>query len=205
MTERLPSADLFDAAELPLRELSSAEQVDHLLSRRGAIDENGLHAFNELNPEAMAVAMERDSEVRDGHPRGPLHGLPVGIKDNIGTADAMLTTAGSLALTGTRPVQDAPLVTRLREAGCVLLGKTNMSEWANIRSPHSTSGWSARGGLTRNPWDTARSAGGSSSGSGAALAAGLAPLAIGTETDGSIVCPASYNGVVGLKRGLRPS
>ena len=131
--------------------------------------------------------------------RGPLHGTPILVKDNLDTADAMLTTAGSLAMTGNRPTADAAVVTRLREAGMVLLGKTNLSEWANIRSPHSTSGWSARGGLTRNPWARERSAGGSSAGSAAALAAGLAPLTIGTETDGSIVCPASYCGVVGLK------
>jgi amidase len=121
------------------------------------------------------------------------------VKDNIDTADAMLTTAGSLALTANRPRADAPLVSRLRAAGLVLLGKTNLSEWANIRSPHSSSGWSARGGQTLNPWDSTRSPGGSSSGSGAAVAAGMAPLAVGTETDGSIVCPASLNGVVGVK------
>jgi amidase len=209
MTVRLPSADLFTDAELPQRELSSAEQVDHLTTRRGALDGSGpeLNSFIELNPDAMSVAMERDAEVRDGRVRGPLHGLAVAVKDNIDTADAMLTTAGSLALAGTRPVQDAPLIARLREAGVVLLGKTNLSEWANMRSPHSTSGWSARGGLTRNPWDPTRSAGGSSSGTGAALAAGLAPLGIGTETDGSIICPASYNGVVGIKPtvGLLPT
>lgn len=209
MTERLPSANLFSDTELPQRHLSSAEQVDHLTTRRGALDGNGpeLNAFIELNPDAMSLAMERDAELRDGRVRGALHGLAVAVKDNIDTADGMLTTAGSLALAGTRPLQDAPLVARLREAGLVVLGKTNLSEWANIRSPHSTSGWSARGGLTRNPWDPTRSAGGSSSGTGAALAAGLAPLGVGTETDGSIICPASYNGVVGLKPtvGLLPA
>ena len=180
--------------------LSSAELVDHLVNRIGEIDSAGpeLNSVLTVNPEAMAVAIERDGEHRDGRIRGPLHGVPVLVKDNVDTAD-LDTTAGSLALVGHRPTDDAPLVVRLRDAGAIVLGKTNLSEWANLRSPHSTSGWSAVGGLTRNPWDLARSAGGSSSGSGAAVAAGLAPLAIGTETDGSIVCPASLNGVVGIK------
>lgn len=173
------------------------------------MDDSGprLNTLIEVNPDAMTIAMQLDAEVRDGVPRGPLHGLAVVVKDNIDTADAMLTTAGSLALAGTRPTRDAALVTRLRHAGVVVLGKANMSEWANLRSPHSTSGWSARGGLTGNPWDPMRSAGGSSSGSAAAVAAGVAPLAVGTETDGSIICPASYNGVVGIKPtvGLLPS
>jgi amidase len=201
MTEPLPSAALFTDAELPQRSLSSAEQVDHLVALRGAVDESGPHlgCLIELNPDAMEIAMQRDAEVRAGSQRGPLHGLAVVLKDNIDTADALLTTAGSLALTQSRPAADAPLVARLREAGLVVLGKANMSEWANFRSPHSASGWSARGGLTRNPWDLTRSAGGSSSGSGAAVAVGVAPLAVGTETDGSIICPASYNGVVGIK------
>ena len=187
---------------LPLTgNLSSAELVDHLLNRIGEVDAAGpeLGAVIETNPAAMELAVERDAERRDGRLRSSLHGTPILIKDNIDTADGMLTTAGSLALTGSRPSADAPIVTRLRNAGLILLGKTNLSEWAGFRSPKCTSGWSARGGLTRNPWDVTRSAGGSSSGSGAALAAGLAPLAIGTETDGSIVCPASYCGVVGLK------
>lgn len=205
----LPSVGLFNSAELPQRALSAAEQADHLLSRRGEVDHRGpeLNTMIELNPDAMAIAMKRDAEARDGAIRGPLHGLAIAVKDNIDTADAMLTTAGSLALAETRPSQDASLVTRLREAGVVVLGKANMSEWANMRSPHSTSGWSARGGLTRNPWHPMRSAGGSSSGSAAAVAAGVAPLAIGTETDGSIICPASYNGIVGLKPtvGLLPT
>ena len=207
MATRLPSADLFSAAELPLRELSAAEQVDHQLERNGALDaaDRGLGALIEVNPEALATAMERDAEIADGGgaggggARSPLHGLAVVVKDNIDTADSMLTTAGSLAMVGDRPAHDAPIVRRLREAGLVILGKSNLSEWANFRSPRSLSGWSGRGGLTRNPWDLARSAGGSSSGSGAAVAAGISPLAIGTETDGSIICPASYCGVVGLK------
>jgi amidase len=183
------------------RPLSAAEQVDHLTNRIGDVDVAGptLRAVIEVNPDAMAIAVERDAERRDGRSLGPLHGVPVLVKDNIDTADSMLTSAGSLALTANRPAHDAPVVSRLRDAGAVLLGKTNLSEWANMRSPHSSSGWSARGGQTRNPWDVSRSPGGSSAGSGAALAAGLAPLAVGTETDGSIVCPASLNGVVGLK------
>jgi amidase len=209
MTKRLPAASLFSEAELPLRALSSAEHVDHSLVRAGAVDASGpeLNSFIELNPDAMTIATDLDAELRDGKSRGPLHGLAIAVKDNIDTADAMLTTAGSLALASTKPTSDAALVTALRRAGLVLLGKANLSEWANIRSPHSTSGWSARGGLTRNPWDTTRNAGGSSSGSGAAVSAGLAPLAVGTETDGSIICPASYNGVVGLKPtvGLLPT
>ncbi len=205
----LPSAQLFTHAELAQRQLSAAEQVDHLLARRGAVDHSGpeLRTLIEVNPDAMSIAMERDAEARDGQARGPLHGLAIAIKDNIDTADDLLTTAGSLALTSTRPLQDAPLVARLRDAGLVVLGKSNMSEWANMRSPHSTSGWSARGGLTRNPWNPARNAGGSSSGSGAAASVGIVPLAVGTETDGSIICPASFNGIVGLKPtvGLLPT
>jgi amidase len=186
--------------------LSSAEQVDHLLNRIGEVDGPVLHAVIATNADAMATAIERDAESRDGRGRSPLHGVPVLVKDNVDTAD-METTAGSLALLGHRPAVDAPIVARLRDAGLVVLGKTNLSEWANIRSPHSTSGWSAVGGLTGNPWGAGRSAGGSSSGSGAAVAAGLAALAVGPETDGSIVCPASLNGVVGVKPtvGLLPS
>ena len=209
MTAPLPSAELFTDAELGLRHLSAAEQVDHHLARRGAVDQGGpeLRTLIEVNPDAMAIAMESDAEARDGHARGPLHGVAITLKDNIDTADGMLTTAGSLALTSTRPKHDAPLVRRLRAAGLVVLGKANMSEWANLRSPHSTSGWSGRGGLTRNPWDPQRNAGGSSSGSAAAVSVGISPLAVGTETDGSIICPASFNGVVGLKPtvGLLPS
>src|SRR4051794_39361437 len=151
------------------------------------------------NDAALEVARQRDYESRDGATRGPLHGRPVLVKDNIDTAD-LPTSAGSLALAGEPPpAQDAALVARLRAAGMVVLGKANLSEWANIRDPGSSSGWSAYGGLTRNPYALNRSAGGSSSGSGAAVAAGLADYAIGTETNGSIVCPAALNGVVGLK------
>ena len=180
--------------------LSSAELVDHLLNRIGEIDAAGpsLRSVISLDPAARATAIERDVEHRDGRVRGPLHGVPVLVKDNVDTVD-LPTTAGSLALSTSRPVSEAPLVARLRHAGAIILGKTNLSEWANFRSTHAASGWSAVGGLTANPWALDRSAGGSSAGSGAAVAAGLAPLAVGTETDGSIVCPASLNGVVGIK------
>ncbi len=180
---------------------TAAEQVDRLLDRIASVDASGptLRSVIETNPDARGIAEALDEERRDGRVRGPLHGVAVLVKDNIDTADRMLTTAGSLALTANRPLADAPVVARLRAAGLVLLGKTNLSEWANLRSPHSSSGWSARGGQTVNPWDTSRSPGGSSSGSGVAVAAGLTPLAVGTETDGSIVCPASLNGVVGIK------
>ncbi|MBM3793369.1 MAG: amidase [Acidobacteria bacterium] len=155
-----------------------------------------INAVIEMNPDAMRIA----HEVAARPVRGAVHGWPVFIKDNIDTADRMMTTAGSLALVGApAPAQDAPVVTRLRAAGAVLLGKTNLSEWANLRSTRSTSGWSARGGQTRNPHDLLRNPSGSSSGSGAAVAAGLCEAAVGTETDGSIVSPASINGIVGIK------
>ena len=157
----------------------------------------GLCAIAGLSADAREVADERDRERAAGQMRGPLHGVPVLIKDNV-EAVGLPGTAGSTALLG-RTARDAPLVTRLRDAGMVLLGSTNLSQWANLRSPRSSSGWSATGGLVGNPWSLDRSAGGSSSGSGAAVAAGYAPLAVGTETDGSIVCPASVNGLVGLK------
>lgn len=155
-----------------------------------------IHAVIEVNPDAMRIA----HEVASRPARSAVYGWPVLIKDNIDTADRMMTTAGSLALVGAPPpAQDAPIVARLRAAGAVLLGKTNLSEWANLRSTRSTSGWSARGGQTRNPHDLRRNPSGSSSGSGAAVAAGLCEAAIGTETDGSIVSPASINGIVGIK------
>ncbi len=158
-----------------------------------------LNSVIELNPDADAIAGELDREYRNKGPRSPLHGVPVLIKDNIGTADRMKTSAGSLALAGSTPTQDSFVARRLREAGAVILGKTNLSEWANFRSSHSTSGWSGRGGLTRNPYSLDRNACGSSSGSGAATSANLCALAVGTETDGSIVCPSSSNGIVGIK------
>src|SRR5271163_471810 len=153
----------------------------------------------ELNPDALSIADALDQERKSKGPRGPMHGIPVLIKDNIDTADRMMTTAGSLALVGSKPAQDSSVVQRLRSAGAVILGKTNLSEWANIRSSHSTSGWSGRGGLTKNPYALDRNPCGSSSGTGAGISANLAAIGIGTETDGSIVCPSSSNGLVGIK------
>jgi amidase len=158
-----------------------------------------LHAVIALNPNALAEARTLDAERRAGKLRGPLHGMPILLKDNIESADGTATTAGSLALKDNVTGRDAPLVKRLRDAGLVILGKANLSEWANIRSSKSISGWSAVGGTVRNPYVLDRSACGSSSGSGAAVAAGLVPAAIGTETDGSITCPAAVNGLVGFK------
>jgi amidase len=171
------------------------------LDRIAAIDKRGpaLNSVIELNPDALSIATALDAERKAKGARGPLHGIPVLIKDNIDTADRMMTTAGSLALRGSIAARDSVVAGRLRAAGAVLLGKTNLSEWANYRSSHSTSGWSGRGGLTRNPYALDRNACGSSSGSGAAVSANLCALAIGTETDGSIVCPSSTNGVVGIK------
>lgn len=181
--------------------LSSERLLKHCHGRIAAIDRKGvkLNSVIELNPEALEMARTLDAERRAGQLRGPLHGLPVLLKDNIATGDRMCTTAGSLALEGVRAVRDAHLVKRLRDAGALILGKTNLSEWANIRSTRSTSGWSGRGGLTRNPYALDRSTSGSSAGTGAAIAASLAPLGVGTETDGSIVSPSSLNGLVGLK------
>jgi amidase len=158
-----------------------------------------LNSIIEMNPDAITIAAERDRERRRGIVRGPLHGIPVVIKDNIDTADRMMTTAGSLALVGNHAQRDAFIVQRLREAGAVLLAKTNLSEWANFRSTRSTSGWSARGGQTKNPFVLERNPCGSSSGSGAAVSASLAVVSIGTETDGSVTCPSNANGVVGIK------
>lgn len=171
------------------------------LDRINAIDQNGHHLNSviELNPDALAIAQQMDSERKAGKLRGPLHGIPVLIKDNINTADKMMTTAGSLALEGHIAKSDAFIVTRLREAGAVLLGKTNLSEWANFRSSNSCSGWSSRGGQTKMPYILDHNPCGSSSGSGVAVAANLCAVAVGTETDGSITCPASVNGTVGIK------
>ncbi len=181
--------------------VTSLQLVDAYLARIARIDRAGptLHSVLALNPEARAQARALDRERAAGQVRGPLHGIPLLIKDNIETADPIATTAGSIALAGNRSGRDAPLVARLRAAGAVILGKTNLSEWANMRSTSSISGWSAVGGQTRNPYALDRSACGSSSGSGAAVAASLAAAAIGTETDGSISCPSSMNGVVGIK------
>ena len=171
------------------------------LARIDEIDKRGpaINAVIEINPDALAIADALDKERREKGVRGPLHGIPVLIKDNIDTADRMMTTAGSLALSGSIAPRDAFVVQRLREAGAVILGKTNLSEWANFRSSHSTSGWSGRGGQTLNPYALDRNPCGSSSGSGAAAAANLCAIAIGTETDGSVTCPSSMNGLVGIK------
>jgi amidase len=171
------------------------------LDRVQAVDKEGpaLNSIIELNPDALAMAENLDSERKAGRVRGPLHGIPILIKDNIDTADRMQTTAGSLALVGQPAPRDAYIVQKLRESGAVIVGKTNLSEWANIRSKNSTSGWSGRGGLTRNPFALDRNPSGSSSGSGAAVSANLCAAAIGTETDGSIISPASACGLVGIK------
>src|ERR1043165_1453769 len=158
-----------------------------------------VRAVIETNPEALAIADRLDAERKAGHARGPLHGIPVLIKDNIATGDRMMTTAGSLALVGPPAPRAAALVTRLRAAGAVIIGKPNLSEWANIRSNHSVSGWSGRGGQSRNPYALDRNPCGSSSGTGAAAAASFCAVAVGTETDGSVVCPSSSNGLVGIK------
>jgi amidase len=171
------------------------------LARIQEVDKRGplLNSIIELNPDALAIAENLDNERKAGRVRGPLHGVPILIKDNIDTADRMQTTAGSLALVGQPAPRDAFIAQKLRESGAVILGKTNLSEWANIRSKHSTSGWSGRGGLTRNPYALDRNVSGSSSGSGAAVSGNLCAAAIGTETDGSIISPASANGLVGIK------
>src|SRR5690349_8757816 len=179
-------------------ENASRALVEAALDRVETVDPL-VNAVCTLNPDALDDARRLDEEAAQGRSRGPLHGIPVLVKDNIDTG-GLATTAGSLALVDVPPPrEDAPLVTRLREAGMVVLGKANLSEWANLRDERSTSGWSAYGGLTRNPYALNRSAGGSSSGSGAGVAAGVARFAVGTETDGSITCPAAFNGCVGLK------
>jgi amidase len=182
-------------------EMTSEAIAESYLARIAEIDAAGptLRSVIEVNPDAKAIARQMDQERKEGKVRGPMHGIPVLIKDNIDTADGMMTTAGSLALAGFHAPKDAFIVSKLREAGAVLLGKTNLSEWANIRSMRSSSGWSGRGGQVLNPYVTDRSPCGSSSGSGAAVAANLCTMAIGTETDGSIVCPSGINGIVGIK------
>ena len=175
--------------------------LEKYLARIDEIDKRGpaVNAIIELNPDALSIAKALDQERNAKGARGPLHGIPVLIKDNIDTADRMMTTAGSLALVGSKPPKDSFVAQRLRAAGAVILGKTNLSEWANIRSSHSVSGWSGRGGLTKNPYALDRNACGSSSGTGAGISANLAVVGIGTETDGSIVCPSSSNGLAGIK------
>ena len=180
---------------------SSRSLAEKYLARIQEIDKAGpmVNTVIELNPEALQIADALEQERKAKGPRGPLHGIPVLIKDNIDTGDRMNTTAGSLALLGARPANDAFVAARLRTAGAVILGKTNLSEWANIRCSHSTSGWSGRGGLTRNPYALDRNPCGSSSGTGAAVSANLCVAGVGTETDGSVVCPSSANGLAGLK------
>jgi len=171
------------------------------LERVEKLDKQGptINAVIELNPYALKIADALDAEREARGSRGPLHGIPVMLKDNIATADQMMTTAGSLALAGSIASQDSTVAQRLREAGAIMLGKTNLSEWANFRSTHSTSGWSSRGGQTLNPYALDRNPCGSSSGSAVAVAANLCSVAIGTETDGSIICPSQANSIVGIK------
>jgi amidase len=171
------------------------------IERIDDIDKHGpaVNSVIEFNPDALSIASEMDKERKAGHVRGPLHGIPVLIKDNIDTQDRMTTTAGSLALGGSMPLQDSFVAKKLRDAGAVIIGKTNLSEWANFRSSHSSSGWSGRGGQTKNPYVLDRNPCGSSSGTGAAIAANLAAIGVGTETDGSVVCPSNANSLVGIK------
>src|SRR6266496_4387605 len=200
----------FELEEITIPELQDGMQsgkftalslVEKYMSRIDGIDKRGpaVNAMIELNPDAMSIADGLDQERKAKGARGPLHGIPVLIKDNIDTADRMMTTAGSLALVGSKPAKDSFVARRLRAAGAVILGKTNLSEWANIRSSHSVSGWSGRGGLTKNPYALDRNPCGSSSGTGSGISANLAAAGIGTETDGSIVCPSSSNGLAGIK------
>jgi amidase len=192
-------SDLQDA--MKSGKMTSRSITEKYLARIDQIDKQGpaLNAIIELNPDALSIADAMDAERKSKGPRGTLHGIPVLIKDNIDTADKMMTTAGSLALLGSKAPKDSTVAQKLRDSGAVILGKTNLSEWANIRSNHSTSGWSGRGGQTKNPYALDRNPCGSSSGSGAAVSANLAAAAIGTETDGSIVCPSSTCGIAGIK------
>src|SRR5436190_6565025 len=204
--ERGPGGEA-DIEELTIAQLQesmrSGARTSHAicaayLARIAQLDPK-LHSVIETNPDALSIADRLDNERKGKKVRGPLHGIPVLIKDNIGTNDKMMTTAGSLALAGTTAPRDASIVGRLRDAGAVIIGKTNLSEWANFRSTHSVSGWSGRGGQCRNPYAMDRNPCGSSSGTGAAIAASFAAVGVGTETDGSIVCPSGANSLVGLK------
>jgi amidase len=198
----LPEATLGDLQQkMASGALTARSLVEACLARIDALDGRGpeLRSVIEVNPEALSIADALDAERHARGARGPLHGIPILLKDNIDTADQMKTTAGSLALAESTPPRDAFVAERLRAAGAILLGKANLSEWANLRSTRSSSGWSARGGQCRNPYALDRNPCGSSSGSAVAVAASLCPLAIGTETDGSIVCPSSTNGIVGVK------
>jgi amidase len=204
---RVPAFDLQEATITDLQQRmqagseTSRSLVEKYLARIEAIDRRGpaLRSVLETNPDALAIADQLDAERKSRGPRGPLHGIPILLKDNIATADKMMTTAGSLALAGVVPPKDAFIVERLRAAGAVIFGKTNLSEWANFRSSRSSSGWSGRGGQTKNPYALDRNPSGSSSGSGVAIAANLAAAAVGTETDGSIVSPSNNNSLVGIK------
>jgi amidase len=206
----LPAINPFELDEITISDLQDGMKsgkftarslVEKYSARIAEIDKQGpaINSVLELNPDALSIADSLDQERKGKGARGPMHGVPVLIKDNIDTADRMMTTAGSLALVGSKPTQDSFLAQKLRRAGAVILGKTNLSEWANIRSSHSTSGWSGRGGLTKNPYALDRNPCGSSSGTGAGISANLCAVGIGTETDGSIVCPSSSNGLAGIK------
>jgi amidase len=209
-TDSAPFVDKFSLNELTIKDLQkkmqsgeyTSEAITQLyLDRIEAIDKNGprLNAVIEINPDALTIAKSMDQERKAGKLRGPMHGIPVLIKDNIDTGDQQMTTAGALALEGHKAAKDAFIVAQLRKAGAVILGKTNLSEWANFRSTRSSSGWSSRGGQTRNPYVLDRNPSGSSSGSGSATSANLCAVAVGTETDGSIIAPSSHCGLVGLK------
>jgi amidase len=197
--EEITFAELQDA--MKSGRVSAHSVTKDYLNRIYEIDKHGpaLNSVIEINPDALSIAEALDRERKEKGPRGPLHGIPILIKDNIDTADRMMTTSGSLALVGSRPAQDSYVARKLREAGAVILGKTNLSEWANFRSSHSTSGWSGRGGQTKNAYALDRNPCGSSSGSGSSAAANLCAAAIGSETDGSVVCPSSSNSLVGIK------
>jgi amidase len=205
-----PEVKAFELDEITIADLQDGMQsgkytarslVEKYSARIEEVDKSGpvVNSVIQMNPDALAIAEKLDEERKAKGPRGPMHGVPVLIKDNIDTADRMMTTAGSLALVGSKPPQDSFVAQRLRAAGAVILGKTNLSEWANIRSSHSTSGWSGRGGLTKNPYALDRNPCGSSSGTGAGISANFAAVGIGSETDGSIVCPSSSNGLAGIK------
>lgn len=198
----LDEISIFELREWMVKGVSTAESITAAyLERIEMLDRKGpaLRALIELNPDALSIARSLDQERKAERSRGPLHGIPVLIKDNIDTGDRMETTAGSLALVGNPAARDAFVTERLRAAGAIIIGKTNLSEWANFRSTHSTSGWSGRGGQTKNPYSLDRNPCGSSSGSGAAIASNFAVAAVGTETDGSVVCPSSMCGIVGIK------
>src|SRR5262252_828675 len=209
-TSAVPEVKAFELDEITVSELQDGMKsgrftarslVERYSARIAEVDKNGpaVNAVIEMNPDALSIADGLDRERKAKGPRGPLHGVPVLIKDNIDTSDRMMTTAGSLALVGSKPPKNSFVAAKLRTAGAVILGKTNLSEWANIRCSHSTSGWSGRGGLTKNPYAIDRNPCGSSSGTGAGISANLAVVGIGTETDGSIVCPSSANGLAGIK------